>query len=99
MGDGRAVFEQLLREGAIVRPLDGFGAPEAIRITVGTAEEIAFFDALGQVFRHRNPGVLASFAPQSNPLPVPSIVTGLRRRPRSRPVCASCSYTRTPFSR
>jgi histidinol-phosphate aminotransferase len=39
VGDGRAVFEQLLREGVIVRPLAGFGAPEAIRISVGTPEE------------------------------------------------------------
>ena len=34
----------------IVRPLDGFGAPGAIRVTVGTAEENEFFaDALGRV--------------------------------------------------
>ena len=40
----------LLREGVIVRPLGGFGAPEAIRITVGTPEENAFFAAaLGRV--------------------------------------------------
>jgi histidinol-phosphate aminotransferase len=47
VGDGRALFERLLRLGVIVRPLDSFGAPEAIRISVGTAEENAFFaDAL-----------------------------------------------------
>ncbi len=39
VGDGRAMFEQLLREGVIVRPLEGFGAPQAIRITVGTEDE------------------------------------------------------------
>jgi histidinol-phosphate/aromatic aminotransferase/cobyric acid decarboxylase-like protein len=34
----------------IVRPLDGFGATDAIRVTVGTAEENELFgDALGQV--------------------------------------------------
>ena len=50
VGDGRALFERLLRQGVIVRPLAAFGAPEAIRVTVGTAEEIAFFDAaLGHV--------------------------------------------------
>ena len=50
VGDGRAVFEQLLREGVIVRPLGGFGAPEAIRVSVGSADENAFFTAaLGQV--------------------------------------------------
>jgi histidinol-phosphate aminotransferase len=50
VGDGRALFEQLLRQGVIVRPLSGFGAPEAIRISVGTAEENAVFaEALGHV--------------------------------------------------
>jgi len=50
VGDGRALFDQLLRQGVIVRPLQAFGAPEAIRVTVGTAEEnSAFADALGHV--------------------------------------------------
>jgi histidinol-phosphate aminotransferase len=40
--DSRPFFEALLREGAIVRPTHGFGAPEAIRITVGTADEHRF---------------------------------------------------------
>ncbi|HEV8180147.1 MAG TPA: histidinol-phosphate transaminase [Gaiellaceae bacterium] len=47
---GRELFERLLREGVIVRPLDGFGAPEAIRVTVGTPEENEVFAvALGHV--------------------------------------------------
>jgi histidinol-phosphate aminotransferase len=51
VGEGRAVFERLLREGVIVRPLDGFGAPSAIRVTVGTSEENGIFaEAFGQVF-------------------------------------------------
>jgi histidinol-phosphate aminotransferase len=51
VGDGRAVFERLLREGVIVRPLDGFGSPSAIRVTVGTEEENRIFaEALGHVF-------------------------------------------------
>ena len=50
VGDGRALFEQLLRQGVIVRPLAGFGAPEAIRVSVGTEDEnLAFRTALGQV--------------------------------------------------
>jgi histidinol-phosphate aminotransferase len=50
VGDGAALFDRLLRQGVIVRPLAGFGAPEAIRVTVGTPEENAFFaDALGAV--------------------------------------------------
>jgi histidinol-phosphate aminotransferase len=48
--DARPLFESLLREGAIVRPLHGFGAPTAIRVTVGTSDEHAFLDeALGRV--------------------------------------------------
>jgi histidinol-phosphate aminotransferase len=45
-----SLFEALLRQGAIVRPLGAFGAPGALRITVGTPEENAFFaDALAAV--------------------------------------------------
>jgi histidinol-phosphate aminotransferase len=45
--DAKPLFEALLREGVIVRPLHGFGAPNAIRVTVGTADENEFFaDAL-----------------------------------------------------
>jgi histidinol-phosphate aminotransferase len=48
--DSRPLFEQLLREGVIVRPTAGFGAPEAIRVTVGTPDENAIFrEALGRV--------------------------------------------------
>jgi histidinol-phosphate aminotransferase len=50
VGDGAALFDRLLRQGVIVRPLAGFGAPEAIRVTVGTPDENTFFAAsLGQV--------------------------------------------------
>jgi histidinol-phosphate aminotransferase len=48
--DARPLFERLLREGVIVRPLHGFGAPDAIRVSVGTADEHTFLnDALGRV--------------------------------------------------
>jgi histidinol-phosphate aminotransferase len=50
VGGGRELHERLLREGVIVRPLDGFGAPEGIRVTVGTPDENeAFSVALGHV--------------------------------------------------
>jgi histidinol-phosphate aminotransferase len=50
VGGGRALFDQLLRQGVVVRPLDGFGAPGAIRVSIGTPDENAFFDAaLGHV--------------------------------------------------
>jgi histidinol-phosphate aminotransferase len=47
--DAQALFEELLRLGVIVRPLGGFGAPGAIRVTVGTPEENdVFAEALGR---------------------------------------------------
>jgi histidinol-phosphate aminotransferase len=46
--DSRPVFEALLREGVIVRPLGAFGSPGAIRVTVGTLEET---DLFAQAFR------------------------------------------------
>ena len=49
---GERLAARLLREGFIVRALTGFGAPEAIRVTVGTDEENALFaDALGRALR------------------------------------------------
>ncbi|HSK15285.1 MAG TPA: histidinol-phosphate transaminase [Gaiellaceae bacterium] len=47
-GDSRAVFEALLREGVIVRPLGPFGAEDAVRVTVGTVEEN---EAFAEAFR------------------------------------------------
>jgi histidinol-phosphate aminotransferase len=41
-GDSRPLFEGLLAEGVIVRPLHGFGAPDAIRITCGSPSENKF---------------------------------------------------------
>jgi histidinol-phosphate aminotransferase len=41
--DAGPLFEALLREGVIVRPLAGFGSPTAIRVSVGTPDENAFF--------------------------------------------------------
>jgi histidinol-phosphate aminotransferase len=42
--DAAALVERLLREGVIVRPLHAFGAPDAMRITAGTAEDHACLD-------------------------------------------------------
>jgi len=36
---GAGIYDLLLREGVIVRPMGGFGHPEHVRITVGTREE------------------------------------------------------------
>jgi histidinol-phosphate aminotransferase len=55
-GDSRVLFDQLLREGVIVRPLGPFGAPEAVRITIGTPDENEFFaDALERVLERAEP--------------------------------------------
>ena len=55
--DADALFDALLRQGVIVRPLAGFGAPRAIRVTVGTADEHAF---LAQVLERLNTAAAAS---------------------------------------
>jgi len=48
--DALPLFEALLRQGVIVRPMGAFGAPGALRITVGTPDENAFFaEALASV--------------------------------------------------
>ena len=39
VGDGAAVFQKLLAEKVIVRPLKNYGLPEWLRITVGTTEQ------------------------------------------------------------
>jgi histidinol-phosphate aminotransferase len=39
VGDGCAVFQELLQRKIIVRPLKGYGLPEWVRISVGTMEE------------------------------------------------------------
>ncbi|HXG75496.1 MAG TPA: histidinol-phosphate transaminase [Gaiellaceae bacterium] len=41
VGDAAALDQALLRQGVIVRPLASFGAPDALRITAGTPEEIS----------------------------------------------------------
>ena len=50
MPDAQALAARLEQEGVIVRPLGAFGDPDAIRITVGTAEHNAIcLEALGRV--------------------------------------------------
>ncbi len=48
--DAPALNDALLRRGVIVRPMGPFGAPNALRITVGTPDEIAYLgEALATV--------------------------------------------------
>jgi len=42
VGDAESFAEALLRQGVILRPLGPFGADDAVRITAGTPDEIAF---------------------------------------------------------
>ncbi len=39
VGEGRVVYEKLLRLGVIVRPMNGYGLPRHVRISVGLPEE------------------------------------------------------------
>jgi histidinol-phosphate aminotransferase len=43
VGDGARVNQKLLQAGMIVRPLAGYGMPEWLRVTIGTAAENARF--------------------------------------------------------
>jgi histidinol-phosphate aminotransferase len=43
------VYERLLRQGVIVRPIAGYGMPDHLRVTVGTPKENeTFLKALGK---------------------------------------------------
>jgi histidinol-phosphate aminotransferase len=41
VGQGSRTYDALLREGVIVRPMDGYGFPDHLRVSVGLAEENA----------------------------------------------------------
>jgi histidinol-phosphate aminotransferase len=50
VGDGAKVYEALLRRGVIVRPMDVYGFPRHLRVTVGTpAENQRFAESLSAV--------------------------------------------------
>ncbi|MCC5886648.1 MAG: histidinol-phosphate transaminase [Gammaproteobacteria bacterium] len=54
VGDGNGIYEALLREGVIVRPIGGYGLPEHLRVTVGLeAENARFIAALDRVLAAR----------------------------------------------
>ena len=53
-GEATELYDRLLREGVVVRPLAGFGAPTAVRVTVGLPDEIdALATALDRVLAPR----------------------------------------------
>lgn len=50
--DDEELTHELLKEGIMVRPVSGFGAPGCIRVTVGDkAANVAFLEALKKVYR------------------------------------------------
>ncbi|HJW68030.1 MAG TPA: histidinol-phosphate transaminase [Candidatus Binatia bacterium] len=52
VGQGLTVYERLLQRGVIVRPMDGYGLPEYLRVTIGLPEENRrFIEALESVLR------------------------------------------------
>jgi len=52
VGNGQEVFQQLLAQGMIVRPMAVYEFPEYIRVTVGTMEENRrFIEALGKIIK------------------------------------------------
>ncbi len=60
--DAAAVANRLQDEGVAVRPLGAWGAPNCIRVTIGTAEQnAAFLEAVGRVGK-RGSSILRSMA-------------------------------------
>jgi histidinol-phosphate aminotransferase len=52
VGDGAAIFQDLLRKGVIVRPIASYGMPAHLRVTIGLeAENTRFLAALGRALR------------------------------------------------
>jgi histidinol-phosphate aminotransferase len=52
VGDAARIYDALLREGVIVRPIAGYGMPEHLRVTVGLPEHNArFLAALERALR------------------------------------------------
>jgi len=51
VGAAASVYQQLLKQGVIVRPVANYGLPEWLRVTVGTETENArFLSALALAF-------------------------------------------------
>ncbi|MEK7842342.1 MAG: histidinol-phosphate transaminase [Deltaproteobacteria bacterium] len=52
VGKGKEIYDALLRQGVIVRPMASYGLGEYIRVTVGTAEENKrFMEAIRKTWR------------------------------------------------
>jgi histidinol-phosphate aminotransferase len=52
VGNGNEVYQRLLKEGVIVRPMVAYDFPEYVRVTVGTVEEnCRFIEALRRIIK------------------------------------------------
>jgi histidinol-phosphate aminotransferase len=52
VGNGNEVFQRLLSQAVIVRPMGAYEFPEYVRVTVGTMEENRrFIEALGRIIK------------------------------------------------
>ena len=57
VGDAARIYDSLLRQGVIVRPVAGYGMPEHLRVTVGTpAQNERFLAALEGALGEARPG-------------------------------------------
>ncbi len=57
VGEAARIYDSLLRQGVIVRPVAGYGMPEHLRVTVGTApQNERFLAALEVALRGSAPG-------------------------------------------
>jgi histidinol-phosphate aminotransferase len=64
--DAAAVANRLQDEGVAVRPLGAWGAPNCVRVTIGTVEQnAAFLEAVGRVKASTRSSRLSSFARRS----------------------------------
>ncbi len=52
VGDAASIYQRLLRDGVIVRPVPNYGRPEYLRVTIGLpAENARFLEALSRALR------------------------------------------------
>jgi histidinol-phosphate aminotransferase len=59
VGDAQAVYQSLLRQGVIVRPVANYGLPAWLRVTVGTpAENARFLGALARAIESNASGTI-----------------------------------------
>ncbi|NQT34990.1 histidinol-phosphate transaminase [bacterium] len=52
---GREMFGELLKKGVVIRPVDGYGLPNHIRVSIGLPNENRrFIDAIGELLREKS---------------------------------------------